>query len=41
MRGVIWGANRGACGRRLEQLIEDYKIYWDAKPLEIKETKDK
>lgn len=41
MRGIIWGADRNACGRRLERLIKDYELYWDAKPLEIKETKDK
>ena len=41
MRGVIWGADRDACGRRLERLIKDYELYWEAKPLEIKETRDK
>ena len=41
MRGIIWGADRNVCGRRLERLIKEYELCWEAKPLEIKETRDK
>lgn len=40
MRGIIWGADRDACGGRLKRLIEEYETYWKVKPLKIRETKE-
>lgn len=41
MRGIIWGVDRGSCGRKLEALIKDYELYWNIKTFEIKETRDR
>lgn len=33
MKGIVWGADRETCGRKLKQLIEDYALYWNVNPI--------
>ena len=38
MKGIVWGLDRLTCGAKMDSIIQEYELYWNIKPLEIKHS---